>query len=116
MADLLVDTDIFVDHLRGARRLSPGTHRLSYSVVTRCELFAGRSADEEVLRSLLATFGELVVDRRIAERAGGLRRRQGIRTPDALIAATALEHRLGLMTRNARDFEGVRGLRVVVPS
>jgi predicted nucleic acid-binding protein len=41
--------------------------------------------------------------------------RLGIRTPDALIAATALEHRLGLLTRNVRDFEPVPGLRVSSP-
>jgi hypothetical protein len=35
VADLLVDTDIFIDHLRGAAELKPGRHRLHYSVVTR---------------------------------------------------------------------------------
>ena len=33
MADLLVDTDVFVDHLRGARRMEPGRDRILYSVV-----------------------------------------------------------------------------------
>jgi predicted nucleic acid-binding protein len=31
--------------------------------------------------------------------------------PDALIAATALEHRLSVATRNKGDFESIRGLR-----
>ncbi len=115
MAELLLDTDVFVDHLRGARRIVPGRHRLAYSVVTRCELFAGRGADEEVLRALLAPFRELAVDRAVAERAGRLRRETGIRTPDALIAATALEHRLALATRNVRDYRAVRGLRISPP-
>jgi predicted nucleic acid-binding protein len=35
---------------------------------------------------------------------------------DALIAATALEHRLELVTRNARDFKGIAGLQVRDPS
>ena len=115
MAELLVDTDVFVDHLRGARRIDPRRHRLAYSVVTRCELFAGRGADEDVLRALLAPFRELGVDRAVAERAGRLRRESGIRTPDALIAATALENRLTLATRNVRDYRGIRGLRVSAP-
>jgi len=38
-----------------------------------------------------------------------------MRTPDALIAATALEHGLALVTRNRRDFERVHGLRVLDP-
>ncbi len=116
MADLLVDTDIFVDHVRGASPIKVGSHRLSYSVVTRCELFAGRNAKEESLGLLLAPFGELPVDRAIAERAGRIRRATDIRTPDALIAATALEHGLGLLTRNAADFTRVAGLRVIAPT
>ena len=111
MADFLVDTDVFVDHLRGARELDPKSHRINYSVVTRAELFAGNSATE-LVSILLAPFRELPVGREVAERAGRLRRESGIRLPDALIAATALEHKLSLFTRNRSDFEGVRGLRI----
>jgi hypothetical protein len=41
-----------------------------------------------------------------------VRRETRIRTPDALIAATALRHRLTLVTRNRRDFEAVGRLRL----
>jgi toxin FitB len=116
VADLLVDTDVLVDHLRGARPLRRGRQILSYSVITRCELFAGRNTDEAAIQLLLAPFTEVPVDRAIAERAGRIRRETGIRTPDALIAATALEHRLRLLTRNVRDFEPVTGLQVSSPS
>jgi predicted nucleic acid-binding protein len=111
VADVLVDTDVFVDHLRGAVPLVPGRHRLHYSVVTRAELFAGSSATDLVAR-LLAPFRELDVDRAVAERAGRIRRETRIRMPDALIAATALEHRLAVATRNTKDFQPVRGLRL----
>lgn len=111
MADLLVDTDVFIDHLRGARALEPGRHRLHYSVITRAELFAGGTASDLAAR-LLEPFREVAVDRRVAERAGRVRRETGVRLPDALIAATALEHRLQLATRNERDFAPVRGLRL----
>jgi predicted nucleic acid-binding protein len=113
--DLLVDTDVFVDHLRGARRIQLGRDRILYSVITRCELFAGREAEEETVQRLLEPFEEVPVDRPVAERAGRLRRAGGLRTPDALIAATALEHKLELMTRNVRDFKAVRGLKVRHP-
>jgi len=116
VAELLLDTDVFVDHLRGARRLHPGRDRVSYSVVTRCELFAGRGVDEEAVGLLLAPFREIPVDRSIAERAGRLRRSSTVRTPDSLIAATALEHRLMLVTRNIRDFKGMAGLRMRSPA
>lgn len=111
MADLLVDTDLFIDHLRGNAELRPGKHRLYYSVVTRAELFAGTSATAQASQ-LLSPFRELPVNREIAERAGRIRRETGIRLPDALVAATALENGLTLATRNRKDFEPVAGLRL----
>ena len=113
MADrALLDTDVLIDHIRGQRKLP--RHAL-YSVVTRCELLAGNERDEPGVLAILATFDEIVVDRAVAERAGRLRRGSRMRTPDALIAATALEHGLALVTRNRRDFERVHGLRVLDP-
>jgi len=111
VADVLVDTDVFIDHLRGAQELKPGRHRLHYSVVTRAELFAGNTASDRSA-TLLSPFREVVVDRSVAERAGRIRRESGIRLPDALIAATAIEHKLSLATRNRSDFGQIRGLRL----
>lgn len=112
MVSILVDTDVFVDHLRGARRFAPGRDVVRYSVVTRAELFAGRGSEEPRVTTLLAPFHELPVDRSVAERAGRLRRTSALRMPDALIAATAIEHDCTLLTRNPSDFAGIRGLRV----
>jgi predicted nucleic acid-binding protein len=112
VADLLVDTDVCVDHLMGIWRL-PHSGRLAYSVVTRAELLANPAAEDPKILRLLASMDELPVDRRIAERAGRLRRaRRSLRMPDALIAATALVHSLTLYTNNTRDFRSVDGLRV----
>ncbi len=115
VAELLLDTDVLVDHLRGARALTLRTPAW-YSVITRCELFAGRGTDEQRVRMLLATFTEIDLDRAIAERAGRVRRETAIRTPDAVIAATAIEHDLELVTRNHRDFARVAGLRLRDPA
>lgn len=111
MSDVLVDTDIFIDHLRGATEIKAGRHRLHYSVITRAELFAGTTGTDLAAR-VLAPLREIPVDRAIAERAGRIRRENGLRMADALIAATALERHLGLATRNKKDFEPVRGLRI----
>ena len=111
MPDVLVDTDIFIDHLRGAAEIKPRRNRLHYSVITRAELFAGATGTDLASR-VLGPFREIPIDRAIAERAGRIRRESALRMPDALIAATALERKLSLATRNRKHFEQVRGLRL----
>jgi predicted nucleic acid-binding protein len=114
LAELLVDTDVCVDHLAGVRRLPRGAGRLGYSVITRAELLAGARGEEEAkVRRLLAGMDEIAVDRRVADRAGLLRRDSPtLRMPDALIAATALVHSMPLHTKNVRDFKRVAGIRL----
>lgn len=116
LSAILLDTDVLVDHFRGHRRLDLASPSWKISVVTRCELFAGRNADEALLQLALARLGELAVDRAVAESAGRICRAAQLHLPDALIAATALEHRLPLMTRNERHFCRVPNLELRTPS
>jgi toxin FitB len=111
----LLDTDVLIDHLRGHRRLDLFDPAWKISVVTRCELFAGRNTHEPTLQRTLDLIDEIPVDRVIAESAGRIRRTTQLDTPDALIAATALEHGLPVMTRNRRHFERVANLVVRSP-
>jgi predicted nucleic acid-binding protein len=113
---VLLDTDVLVDHLRGHRRLIVGKDIVHVSSITRAELYAGSGSDEPRVRRLLEPMTELAVERRVAERAGRIRRSNGVRLPDALIAGTAIEHGLTLVTRNTRDFSGVRGLKLRTPA
>jgi predicted nucleic acid-binding protein len=111
----LLDTDVLIDHLRGHRRLDLVDPAWRISVVTRCELFAGRNTDEPSLRETLNQVDELPVSRAIAESAGRIRRTAQLDIADALIAATALDRKLPLMTRNRRHFEQVVGLELRRP-
>ena len=107
-----MDSDVVIDHIRGAHPLPD--FPLAFSVITRCELFAGRDG-EEYLRELLAPMREIPMNASSAERGGVLKRTVQLQTPDALIAATALEHEFALMTRNRRDFNRVPGLTLRNP-
>jgi predicted nucleic acid-binding protein len=87
--------------------------------VTRLEVlgFPGLTAEDETgLRQLLAQFSEAEVSAAIIERAIDIRRSVRIKTPDAIIAATALIYGASLITRNVEDFSIVPGLAVVNPA
>ena len=121
----LVDTDWMVDYLDGDRAAtqflgSIESEGLGISIVTFGELYEGIyfgsdpvGKEADLMRVL--TWVEVVsltenTMRRFARIRGTLRR-QGriIGDPDLLIAATALEHDLTLVTRNVRHFD--RGCR-----
>jgi predicted nucleic acid-binding protein len=114
MNEVLLDTDVLIDHVRGRRHLEVGTH-MSVSVITRTELYAGDQREEPAVQALLGRMKELDVNHAIARRAGRIKRDAHLKIADALIAATALEHQLPLMTRNLRHFERVAGLTIHDP-
>ena len=116
MNNYLLDTNMLVLHLRGEHGVPTlldrwsQSHELYISVTTRVEILAGmRPAEESVTIHLLNSMNSLPVSQSIADRAGRLiyeqaRRGHQVSFPDALIAATALEHDLTLVTTNARHF------------
>ncbi len=113
MSKILLDTDVLIDHIRGYRALEMDDTAIS--VITRAELFAGDERQEVALEALLEDCEEVAVDPPIARLAGRVKRRTGLKIADALIAATALERNLPLMTRNRRHFERVQGLALCTP-
>lgn len=72
---------------------------------------------DQWLSGLAAGFGDriLPVDRPVAERWGRLNVPDPLPTVDGLLAATALEHDLILVTRNTRDVQRT-GVRVLDPT
>jgi len=111
MARLLYDTDVLIDHLEGRHAL-PGGEDLAYSCITRAELYSWTEADETAIDDFLTPFDEVLVDWEVAEVAGRIRRDIRIKLPDALVAASALATGRRLVTRNAKDFRRVKGLRL----
>jgi predicted nucleic acid-binding protein len=113
----LPDTNVLVDALnnKGGRRawlreLVLQGHRLACCAITLSEVYSGMRPHEarqtDDFLSALAWYG---TSRAIARRAGCLRfewARQGVTLSlaDTLIAATALEHDLTLITVNRKHF------------
>jgi predicted nucleic acid-binding protein len=123
----LLDTNVVIDAFAGLPEAAKATKSarasdlewIEYSAITRLKVlgFPGLAAANETgLRHLLAQFSEAEVNAAIIERAIEIRRSVRIKTPDAIIAATALIYRASLVTRNVHDFSVVAGLTVVDPS
>ena len=113
----LLDTSIVIDVLRtrNNRRvllieLTRQGHLLSTSAVSIAEVHAGmRPNERQTTESFLAQLHCHPITATIASRAGDLKNsfaRQGITAglPDMLVAATAMEHNLTLITDNRKHF------------
>ncbi|MBN8421868.1 MAG: type II toxin-antitoxin system VapC family toxin [Verrucomicrobia bacterium] len=89
--------------------------------VTRIEVlgfpkFGELSSQRQVLlHDLLASTTELALDEEIIKQTIQLRQQKKMKSGDAIIAATALEYGVPLVTRNEGDFKGIEGLEIINP-
>ena len=67
------------------------------------------------LEELVATLPAIPLDDAIVHRAIVLRRQKKMSVADAIVAATALECDMPLVTRNEADFKHIAGLKIINP-
>lgn len=120
---MLIDTDVLIwmtrGHVGAATRLQAVTP-WRISAVTYMELAQGCRSKQElerVKKGLALRQTEIVpVSAAISDRAMQLidayAMSHGVQLGDALIAATALEHGLTVLTANAKHFSPINGLHV----
>jgi predicted nucleic acid-binding protein len=109
----LLDACVAIDVLRGreeARAVFESLEGLAASEITRFEILAGvKRGEEEATEALIALPHWLPMDEGVARRAAGLKRthaaaHSGIDDADYIVAATALEYEVRLLTTNIRHF------------
>ncbi len=71
------------------------------------------AADEQRLGVLLGQFHQVSIFTSVIDEAIRIQKQVRIKTPDALIAATALVEGSELVTRNVSDFAQVPGLKLI---
>jgi predicted nucleic acid-binding protein len=114
---LLLDTTVLIDVLRARQNrrsllieLVEAGHTLATTAINIGEVYSGiRSGEEDQTERFLSSLGCYPVSAAIARKAGSLknkwsRKGRTLTLADMLIAATALEHGLTLMTDNRKDF------------
>lgn len=110
----LVDTDVWIDYLRGhpqaIKCVKQLPERVWISAVSVAELHASvrEGKEREALEQLLSTLEVVNLNATIATRGGLLRRdygrSHGVSLNDALMGATALEMQLQLLTLNVKNY------------
>ncbi len=120
---MLVDTDVLIWHLRGypqATRRLDQLGALTISAVSYLEVLQGLrnkaelAAVQKMMLKRQATMLPLTeaITRRAVALMESLTLSHGMQMGDALIAATALEHGLTMLTANVKHFGAVEGLQV----
>jgi len=107
----LLDSVILIDHFNGLPQATQFISGLNpeataISVITLAEILVGFDKETgKKARALIDQYALLAIDGPIAEKAASLRRRFGLKLPDAFQAALAIQYNLRLTTRNTRDFD-----------
>jgi predicted nucleic acid-binding protein len=87
------------------------------SVITQIELLCWKtdSLTEQRVKDFIVDSIVLDITPDVIMHCVYIRRNKKIKTPDALIAATALAYNFVLVTRNTKDFKSIDGLKVINP-
>jgi predicted nucleic acid-binding protein len=123
---ILCDTNILIEFYRDnadvvSTMRGIGLPELAVSVITVGELYFGARDRRELLKIKrhLASLQQIPMDEETSELALALLETYALShrlsLPDAVIAATALRHELGLYTLNVRDFRFIEGLSLYKP-
>ncbi len=90
----------------------------AYSIITRIEVLGFPMSPEktQAARRLLGGLTEIGLTEPILRRTIALRQQhRRLKIPDAIIAATAIEFALPLVTRNMADFSAIAKLHIIDP-
>lgn len=120
---VVIDTNIIVSAIRkhemALSLLRRNKGNAFISMVTKIELSVGATdkAKKDAVSAVIATHDLLPLSKQIGERALQLVElystpQRRLFLPDALIAATYIEHNAALLTFNVKDFSFIKGLRL----
>ena len=125
MATVLIDASILIGRTRGQQSARDAIARLDGHVPVLCDVVLGevlvgarsRKEYDELYKYLTKTYQKLPftmeVSERFAELLTGEERLLHGKLSDFLIAATALAHNALLLTLNRKDFEKLKGVRLL---
>ena len=123
MSKFLIDTNVFSEVFKGnpytTNFIESIDSLIDTTVYIECIQGSKSNVEKTFIKNYLATFPMLSLTYEISELAIRLIDRysnsHGLFLPDALIAATALDNDLAIVTYNTKDFMFIDGLDCQVP-
>ncbi|MEL6593173.1 MAG: type II toxin-antitoxin system VapC family toxin [Bacteroidota bacterium] len=122
-ARYLIDTNVIIEFLGGSfsessnlwlnNIIARNEHVLS--VINQIELlgFVAKPEEAKVLAEFVGVSQVIPLTEGIVQQTIQLRKSHKIKLPDAIIAATAIQNDLQLLTRNLADFQKIKNLACV---
>jgi predicted nucleic acid-binding protein len=120
----LIDSNSLIDYLSGKlpeegmsfmNKIINNTPNIS--VITKIEVLGYKTTTKAY--KLLSDFVEdsivLGLADEVVMKTIDIRKSKKIKIPDAIIAATALVNQFSIITHNTKDFENIKGLKVIDP-
>ena len=88
------------------------------SIISQIELLCWKAdnATEQYVQNFITDSIVLDISPEVVDRCVTLRKGKKIKTPDAIIAATALAYNYTLITNNEKDFSNIKGLKIINPN
>lgn len=87
------------------------------SVITQIELLSWETDEQTSQRVNAFVYDSLIynINSQIVAKAVEIRKSKKVKTPDAIIAATALTNNYTLVTNNEKDFVSIPNLKIINP-
>jgi predicted nucleic acid-binding protein len=124
MEQYLIDTNVVSDYLssslpiKGMQLLDDIINVIpNLSIITQIELLCWNTdlSTEQYVKNFIEDSVILNINFDVIMHCVALRKSKKIKTPDAIIAATALAYNLILVTNNEKDFVNIEGLKLINP-
>lgn len=124
MERYLIDTNVVSDYFSAS--LPPSGLQFmdsvidavpNLSVITQIELLCWKTDThkEQRVKDFITDSEVLDITNDVISHCVNIRRNKKIKTPDAIIAATAIANDYTLISNNDKDFKGIKGLKYVNP-
>lgn len=125
MRRLLFDSNIIIYYLNNTPEVNSYFEQIKsseiipvISVISKIEVLSYpniKQSEIEVIKKVLDDFEIVDLTENIIENTIQLKRNYNIKLPDAIIAATAMQENIGLLTRDEKDFQDIKSLTAINP-